>query len=121
MSSLASFLSDAPPPWEVGVQYGGDGAERGGRKSVTLPVVKDAVMSAMVVNAGQRRKMALLNKVAARHRKREIVGRVTAVEERLSMVERTLRGELGGEEDEEEESREPKEFRCKVISGEETQ
>ena len=56
--------------------------------------------------------------VAARHRKREIVGRVTAVEERLSMVERTLRGELGGgEEDEEEQCLEPKEFRCKVISG----
>jgi len=33
------------------------------------------------VNGGQRKEMSRLNLVAARHRKREMVGRVSAVEE----------------------------------------
>jgi DNA repair exonuclease SbcCD ATPase subunit len=105
-----------PRPWEVG--YGGNGGFGGG----SLPMVRDAVQVAMVVNAGQRREMGHLNLVAVRHRKRMMVGRVTAVEERLALVERKLRGEEKSDsEDGEAVSEEPavsKEFRVKIVCGE---
>ena len=76
----------------------------------------------MVVNAGQRREMGHLNLVAVRHRKRSMVGRVTAVEERLALVERKLRGEVESDDDGDEvvseEPPAPKDFRLKIVCGE---
>jgi hypothetical protein len=120
--SMAGFVgfdegaTGPPRPWEVG--YGGYGKFGGG----SLPMVRDAVQVAMVVNAGQRREMGHLNLVAVRHRKRMMVGRVTAVEERLALVERKLRGEEKSDsEDGEAVSEElavSRDFRVKIVCGE---
>jgi hypothetical protein len=52
--------------------------------------VRDAVQVAMMVNTGQRQRMAELNMIAARHRKREMVTRVSVVEQQLKHVEQVL-------------------------------
>ncbi len=43
-----------------------------------------------MVNTGQRQRMAELNMIAARHRKREMVARVSVVEQQLKHVEQVL-------------------------------
>ena len=89
-AAFASFRDEQPATNATAFDAGGGGGGGGGGGRGKLPEVRDAVQVAMMVNTGQRQRMAELNMIAARHRKREMVARVTAVEQQLKHVEQVL-------------------------------
>lgn len=84
----------------------------------TLPKIRDKTNVSLLINQQQRQELHKLQGAAELYRKREMLGRIAAVEEQLSYVERVVGGEEEADrQDQEEEAMQM--VRCKLLNGEE--